>query len=130
MATRPNLSDIATSLRKSRDDALAALQVAIDSVEDEIAATNQAGPFLQRLADRDDALINEAAAIRAAATDAALALPEVAQAAAALANVSQQMQKVAQGLPAATNVLTTTAAVLSLGQQFVDLTVSAQKKSG
>jgi hypothetical protein len=75
-------------------------------------------------------LVNEAAALRAAATDAVLALPEVTQAATALTSVSQRMQKVAQRLPAAKDVLATTAATLSLGQQFVDLIVNAQKKSG
>jgi hypothetical protein len=121
--------DDPASLRKSRDDAIAALEVGIDKVEHELATTTQVGPYLKRLSDRDDALINEAAAIRAAATDAVLALPEVVQAAAKLANVSQKMQDVAKKLPAAKDVLTSTATVLSLGQQFVDLTVNAQKKS-
>ena len=123
-----NLDDVAAQLRKSRDSALDALEVAIDKVEHEIATTDQTGPFLKRLVDRDDALINEAAAVRQAATDAVLALPEVIQAVSTLTNVSQKMQKVAKNLPAATDVLTTTAAVLSLGQQFVDLIANAQKK--
>jgi hypothetical protein len=128
-APTPKLDEIASDLRKSRDDSLAALQVAIDRVEHEIATTDQVGPFLKRLADRDDALVNEAAALRAAATEAVLALPEVMQAATALTSVSQRIQKVAQRLPAAKDVLATTAATLSLGQQFVDLIVNAQKKS-
>lgn len=130
MANAPKLDNVAADLRKSRDDALTALQGAIDRVEDEIATTDQKGPFLKRLADRDDALVNEAAAVRAAATDTVLGLPEVIQAAATLANVSQQMQTVARNLPTATDVLTTTATVLSLGQQFVDLVVNVQAKSG
>lgn len=126
----PKLDEVTVSLRRSRDDSLAALQVAIDRVEHEIAITDLVGPFLKRLADRDDALVNEAAAVREATTDAVLALPEVMQAAVKLANVSQQMQKVAEKLPTVKDVLTNTATALSLSQQFVDLIVNAQKKSG
>lgn len=122
-----DIDDVAASLRRSRDDALATLQVAIDRVEHEIATTNQVGPYLKRLADRDDALVNEAAAVRDATTDAVLALPEMKQAAATLANVAQQMQKIAKRLPTATDVLTTSAAALSLGQKFVDVIVNARK---
>jgi hypothetical protein len=82
--------------------------------------------MLQRLADRDDALINEAAAIRAAATDTVLALPEVQNAEKALTKISQDMQKVAKNLPNTTKTLTTTVDALSLGQKFVDTIVTAQ----
>ena len=122
-----DIDDVAASLRRSRDDALATLQVAINRVEHEIATTNQVGPYLKRLADRDDALINEAAAVREATTDAVLVLPEMEQAAATLVNVAQQMQKIGKRLPTATDVLTTSAAALSLGQKFVDVIVNARK---
>lgn len=122
-----DIEDNAASLRSSRDDALATLQVAIDRVEHELATTNEVGPYLKRLADRDDALVNEAAAVREATTEAVLALPAVEQAAATLVNLAQQMQKVAKRLPTATDVLTTSAAALSLGQRFVDVIIAAQK---
>lgn len=122
-----DIEDNAASLRSSRDDALATLQVAIDRVEHELATTNEVGLYLKRLADRDDALVNEAAAVREATTEAVLALPAVEQAAATLVNLAQQMQKVAKRLPTATDVLTTSAAALSLGQRFVDVIIAAQK---
>jgi hypothetical protein len=104
------LDDVVDAIRQARDLVLAVVEQSISVVENQIAATTQRGPMLQRLADRDDALINEAAAIRAAATDTVLALPE-------------------KNLPNTTKTLTTTVEALSLGQKFVDTIVTAQSKS-
>lgn len=127
--TRPAVSRGVATIRQSRDDALDALEEAINRVEHEIATTSEVGLFLTRLADRDDALTNEAAAIRRAATDAVLALPAVIQATATLTDLAGKMRDVAGTLPSVTDALTTTASILSLGQQFVDTIVNAQKKS-
>lgn len=123
------LDDVVDAIRQARDLVLAVVEQSISVVENQIAATTQRGPMLQRLADRDDALINEAAAIRAAVTDTVLALPEVQNAEKALTKISQDMQKVAKILPNTTKTLTTTADALSLGQKFVDTIVTAQSKS-
>lgn len=123
MARSPTVDDI----RSSRDMALDALEDSLISVGNEIAETTIVGPFLTRLTTRNTALMNEAAAIRAAATDAVLALPEIITAAAALNRLSAKMETAAQALPNATNLLSGTATVLSLGQQFADLLASVQK---
>lgn len=123
MARPPTVDDI----RASRDRAVSALEDSLISVGNEIAQTTTTGPFLNRLTKRNQDLMNGAAAIRAAATDAVLALSSVAEAAATLITLSTQMRTAAGALPAATNVLVRTATVLSLGQQFADLIASAQK---
>jgi hypothetical protein len=125
----PTFEDVIATIRQARDLALAVVEHSISVIENQIAATTQRGPMLQRLADRDDALISEAAAIRAAATDTVLALPAVQQASQTLTKISQDMQKVAKNLPSVTEeALTTTADALSLAQKFVDTIVTAQSK--
>jgi len=126
MPAPPSLDEI----RNSRDRALAALGVAVTSIGDEIAATTQTGPYLDQLTKRYQDLMNERSAIRAAATDAVLALPSVLQAAATLNSLSSQMKKTAQALPKATHVLTTATAVLSLGQQFADAIANVSRGLG
>jgi len=129
VANSPSGADPIAAIRQSRDDALAALQAATDEVERRIAATTQRGPFLSRLIERDRALISEANAIDAAATDAVLALPEVIQAASTLSSLAQKMKKVAQQLPQATKLLDNTASVLSLAQKFGDTLANATNKA-
>jgi voltage-gated potassium channel Kch len=123
MARAPTID----SIRASRDTALSALGVAFDAVGQEIARTTQTGAFLDRLTDRHDALRDERAAVRDAAVEAVLALPEVVTAANTLAGLSDKMQAVAAVLPTATDILNKTATVLSLAQQFVDLVATAQQ---
>lgn len=119
--------NVVARIRKSRDDALRVLEIATIKVEDEIAATVQSGPYLTRLAARENALINEAAAISRAATDAVLALPEVIRAASSLKKTSDKLVNVSKNLPNTTDILKVTASILSLGQQFVDLITNIQK---
>jgi hypothetical protein len=114
-------------IRKSRDTALKALGVSVTSVGDQIALTTQTGPYLDQLTKRYQDLMNERSAIREAATDAVLALPSVIRAAATLDSLSSKMKAIAQALPAATDVLSSATAVLSLGQQFSDVITNAQK---
>jgi hypothetical protein len=123
MAQAPTID----SIRASRDIALSALNDAFNTVGREVARTTQPGPYLDRLTNRYDALGDEREAILAAATDAALALPDVVAAAATLASLASQMNTTAAALPMATDVLTKSATVLSLGQQFVDTIATAQK---
>jgi hypothetical protein len=123
MAQPPTMDNI----RSSRDTALGALEDALNSLGDAIAQTTQTGPYLSQLTKRYQDLMNEAATIRAAATDAVLALPGVIAAAAMLNTLSARMKTAAQALPNATNVVTGATAVLSLGQQFTDLIANAQK---
>ena len=56
-----------------------------------------------------------------------LALPNVVDAAATLANLSGQMTTAAAAIPNATDLLSKTATLLSLGQQFADVIATAQK---
>ena len=121
------MSDQIDEIRSSRDAALDALDTSIISIGDRIAVTTTVGPFLDQLTKRHQDLVREHDAISRAATDAVLALPTVIAAAAALRTLSASMQMTAQDLPNATKVLTTTAKILSLGQQFVDLIATAQK---
>jgi hypothetical protein len=114
-------------IRKSRDGALDALDGVLDEIDDEIAQTTKTGPYLNQLTKRKQDLSNEYAAISTAATEAILALPNVIVAAATLNTLSTQMKTIAQQLPAATNVLNKTVAVLGLGQQFSDVIANAQK---
>jgi len=114
-------------IRNSRDTALDALGVSVTTIGDEIAQTTTTGPYLDQLTRRNTDLMNERAAIRAAATDAVLALSSVIAAAGTLNTLSTQMKTAAQALPAATNVLTGTAPILSFGQQFTNEIASAQK---
>jgi hypothetical protein len=81
------------------------------------------------LLERDRALIDEANAIDAAATDEVLALPGVIQAASTLSSLAQKMKKVAQNLPQVTKLLDNTASILNLGQQFADSLANASSKS-
>jgi hypothetical protein len=83
----------------SRDTALAALGVSVTAVGNEIAQTTQSRPYLDRLTNRYQDLMNERAAIRAAATDAVLALPDVIAAAAELNNLATDMNTTAHALP-------------------------------
>jgi hypothetical protein len=123
MNAPPTIDDI----RNARDTALDALSDAVTTIGNQIAQTTKTGPFLDQLTKRFQDLMNERAAIRAAATDAVLALPFVIAAAAQLKELSTDMKTTAKELPAATKVLTKTAAVLSLGQQFSDIVANAQK---
>jgi hypothetical protein len=119
----PTIDDI----RNSRDTALDALGIAVTSVGDQIAQTIKTGPYLDQLTKRYQDLMNERSAIRAAATDAVLALPSVIGAAAKLNSLSSKMKTIAQALPNATDVLTRATTVLSLGQQVSDFITKAQK---
>ena len=111
-----NQPSIIDQIRNARDTALAALKSSIDAVATQLElATSPDGAALNQ---RLDDLMNQRDAIETAATDAVLALPEVIAAAAALNALAAQMNTTARQLPAATNVLTTTATVLALGQQF------------
>jgi ABC-type branched-subunit amino acid transport system ATPase component len=113
---RLNQPSIIDQIRNIRDTALAALKSSIDAVAKkiELATSPDEAALNQRL----DDLMNQRAAIETAVTDAALALPEVIAAAAALNTLAAQMKTTAQQLLAVTNVLTTTATVLALGEQF------------
>lgn len=117
-----NQPSIIDQIRNARDTALAALKSSIDAVATqlELATSPDEAALDQRL----DDLMNQRAAIETAATDAVLALPEVIAAAAALNALAAQMNTTARQLPAATNVLTTTATVLGLGQQFSGILVN------
>jgi len=123
MSAPPTIDDI----RTARDSALDALSDAVTTIGAEIAQTTKTGPYLDQLTKRYQDLMNERALIRAAATDAVLALPFVIAAVAKLNELSSNMKTTAQELPAATNKLTQAAAVLSLGQQFSDVIANAQK---
>lgn len=123
MAQSPSIDYI----RASRDAALAALDTSISTIGNQIAQTTTPGPYLNQLTKRYQDLMNERAAIFAAATEAVLALPSVMAAAATLNKLSGQLNTAAQALPAATNVLTGSASVLSLAQQFADTLATAQK---
>jgi hypothetical protein len=114
-------------IRSHRDTALEALGIALVKVGDQIAQTTASGPTLDQLTRRNQDLMDQRAAIRAAATDEVLALPAVIAAATALGALSAEMKTVAQALPAAASLLTGAATVLSLGQQFADLIAKAQK---
>jgi hypothetical protein len=107
-----NQGSIIDQIRNARDTALAALKSSIDAVARKIEVDT--GPDDAALNRRLDDLMNQRDAIKTAATEAVLALPE----AAILNRLAARMKTTAQQLPAATNVLTTTATVLSLGQQF------------
>ncbi len=120
-----NQGSIIDQIRNARDTALAALESSIDAVARKIEV--DIGPDDAALNRRLDDLMNQRDAIETAATDAVLALPEVIAAAATLNTLSAQMNKTARQLPAATNVLTTTATVLFLGQQFSQAVANAQK---
>ncbi len=111
-----NQGSIIDQIRNARDMALAALKSSIDAVARKIEVDT--GPDDAALNRRLDDLMNQRDAIETAATEAVLALPEVIAAAATLNRLAARMKTTAQQLPAATNVLTTTATVLSLGQQF------------
>jgi hypothetical protein len=117
-----NQPSIIDQIRNARDTALAALKSSIDAVATqlELATSPDEAALDQRL----DELMNQRATIETAATDAVLALPEVIAAAAALNALAAQMNTTARQLPAATNVLTTTATVLALGQQFSGMLVN------
>ncbi len=115
------------AIRASRDAALDALDSAVTSVGNEIVHTIQTGPYLNQLTRRYQDLMNERAAVRSAATDTVLGLPHVMAAADSLELLARQMRSAAQTLPGAANMLLPTATVLSLGQQFVDAVVSAQR---
>jgi hypothetical protein len=128
VADRPAAADPVAAIRQCRDDALTTLQAAIDQVERQIAATTERGPFLTRLLERERALIDEANAIDAAATDAVLALPDVIQAASTLSSLTKEMTTVAQNLPQVTKLLETTASILNLGQKFADSLAKASSK--
>jgi hypothetical protein len=114
-------------IRSSRDAALAATSDALFAISQEIATTTTTGLFLDRLTKRHQDLINERAAIREAATDLVLALPEVIAAAQTLNDVATEMLAEAGALPSATNILTSTAKILTLGQNFVDTIASARR---
>ena len=111
-----NQRSIIDQIRNARDTALAALKSSIDAVSKKIEIAT--GPGEAALSQRLDDLMNQREAIETAATEAVLALPEVIAAAATLNRLAARMKTTAQQLPAATNVLTTTATVLSLAQQF------------
>ncbi len=117
-----NQPSIIDQIRNARDTALAALKSSIEAVaaQLELATSPDEAALNQRL----DELMNQRDAIETAATDTVLALPEVIAAAAALNGLAAQMNTTAQQLPAATNLLTTTATVLALGQQFSGMLVN------
>jgi uncharacterized protein involved in exopolysaccharide biosynthesis len=119
-----NQPSIIDQIRNDRDTALAALKFSIDAVATqlELATSPDEAALNQRL----DDLMTQRDAIETAATDAVLALPEVIAAAAALNALAAQMNTTARQLPAATSVLTTTATVLALGQQFSGTLVNPQ----
>jgi hypothetical protein len=122
MAQSQSIDDI----RNSRDAALAALDGSISTVGNQIAQITTTGPYLDQLTNRYHDLMTQRNAIFAAATDAVLSLPSVIAAAATLNSLASQMTTVAHALPAATNVLTGSASVLSLGQQFADTLATAR----
>jgi len=113
-------------VRNSRDVALAALDASISVVGSQIAQTTTTGPLLDQLTTRYHELMTQRNAILAAATTAVLNLPSVIAAAAELNILANQMKTVARALPTATSVLTGSASVLSLGQQFADTLATAQ----
>ena len=123
------MSQLATfdDIRRSRDAALDALDDVMDEIDNEIAQTTRTGGYLTQLTKRYQDLKSEYAAISMAATFAVLAQPTVIAAAATLNTLSTQMKATAKELPDATDVLTKTAAVLALGQQFSDVIANAQK---
>jgi hypothetical protein len=122
MAQSLSIDDI----RNSRDAALAALDGSISVVGNQIAQTTTTGPYLDQLTTRYHDLMTQRNAIFAAATESVLSLPSVIAAAATLNSLANQMKTVAQALPAATNILTGSASVLSLGQQFADTLATAR----
>jgi hypothetical protein len=117
------------NIRASRDTALAALDTSISVLGNQIAQTTTTGPYLDQLTTRYHELMTQRNAIFAAATDAVLRLPSVIAAAATLNSLASQMKTAAQALPAATNVLTGSASVLSLGHQFADTLATARQSS-
>ena len=118
-----NQESIIDQIRNARDAALAALKSSIDAVAEKIELAT--GPDEAALNQRLDDLMNQCDAIETAATDAVLALRGVIAAAATLDTLASQMETTAQQLPAATHVLTTTATVLALGQQFAQAVANA-----
>ena len=116
-------SSIINQIRNSRDTALAALDSSVTAVRRQIEQTTVPDP---ELSGQMQKLTKQRAAIRAAATDAVLALPDVIAAAASLNTLSRKMQAAAQALPDATKVLTAAATILALGQQFSDKLTNAQ----
>jgi conjugal transfer/entry exclusion protein len=105
-------------IRDSRDTALAALNSSVTAVRKQIQQTTAPN---QEQANRLQNLTTVRTDIRAAATEAVLALPEVIAAAAKLNTLATDMKTVAQALPNASKVMTTTATILAFGQQFLDL---------
>lgn len=118
---------IIDEIRSSRDAALSALGDALFAVSREIATTITTGVFLDRLTKRHQDLMNEREAIRAAATDLVLASPTVIAATHTLNGLATGMLTEAQALPNATNILTSTARILTLGQSFLDIIASGQR---
>jgi len=114
-------------IRNSRDTALAALDTSISVVGYKIAQTTTTGPYLDQLTTRYHDLMTQRNAILAAATAAVLQLQQVIDAVATLNSLANQMNAVAQALPTATNVLTGSASVLALGQQFADTLATARQ---
>jgi hypothetical protein len=120
-----SIDDIGNSL----NTALKALDTAIDAVSDRISQTPN-GPVFKQLMARHDDLVDEKNALLAAATAAVLALPQVVAAAATLNALANQMNTVAQILPAATNVVNLLAGsttVLSSAQNFANTLATAQQ---
>jgi hypothetical protein len=120
-----SIDDIGNSL----NTALKALDTAIDAVSDRISQTPN-GPAFKQLMARHDDLVDEKNALLAAATAAVLALPQVVAAAATLNALANQMNTVAQILPAATNVVNLLAGsttVLSSAQNFANTLATAQQ---
>ena len=115
-------------IRASRDSVLSGLSAALDRVNREIAATTQVGPYLERLGNRQQDLLDEMRAVRASATDQILALPQVRAARAQLTAIGDRMMKRSKELVRATNLLGKAGEILALGQSFSDLLAGAQKR--
>jgi hypothetical protein len=120
-----SIDDVRTSL----NTALAALDTAIDILSNRITQTPN-GPLFKQLMTRHDDLVDERNAVLAAATETVLHLPEVVAAAVTLSALANQMNTVAQNLPAATNVVNVLAGsttVLSSAQHFANTLATAQQ---
>jgi hypothetical protein len=114
-------------IRASRDAALSSLGESVEAVSNNIATTTETGTVLDRLIERRQDLSNKREAIRTAATDAVLEMPTVLAAAQTLNRLATGMQAEAAALPNAANFLASTARILTLGQNFLEIIASGQR---
>jgi hypothetical protein len=114
-------------IRDSRKRVLSGLSDALDRINREIAATTRVGPYLERLGNRQQDLLDEMRDIRASATDHVLALPQVIAARVELTAIGERMTERGRELVEATDLLGKAGEILAVGQSFADLLATIRK---